>query len=534
MSWYRTYRPTAVSGLHLTQVRTQLENLIKRGQIPQVWLLTGPKGTGKTSTARIMAAMLNLPANEPIVQHLFFQAKAPKSLVLQDPDPTDADQQKILQGQSYVVQEWDAASHRGIDDVRSLKEQVGLPPAVGLMSVYILDEVHMLTTEAFNALLKLLEEPPRHVVFMLATTERHKVPDTIISRATTVQFAQATDTEIVAALQTILDQEKMTAEEGVLAVIARAAGGSFRDAVKLLEQVGSGEKEVRMEQVANLGSALDQEIATLMQGVIAKDAQVVVNTFAAWRSVNHQPDFVYRQVLTWLHRQILIALQVEQGEASVAQAAALFLLQELQVLPGWNTTPIPLLPLEVKLLDIIQRAQQRKAKSGGDQTPPAPSSTSKPEKAAPRTPSVAEAAVSAADTLDTEPQIIVNTILAADPSPTDTVTNVAPVALGTAKILLEQWDNFVDLVAEKNTTIAAVLRSAKPLETHAEEAKIAVFYRFHYEQLQQPRFQKIFQESAEPLTGGLTKLEFILQEGGSSHATDQVPSLTALAEQVLV
>ncbi len=527
MSWFRTYRPTSVSGLHLTKVREQLEDLFKRGQMPQVWLLTGPKGTGKTSTARIIAAMLNLPLNADVVKYLFFKGKKPKNTTLHDPDPSDPEQRLILQGQSYIVQEWDAASHRGIDEIRALKEQVALPPQMGLMSVYILDEVHMLTTEAFNALLKLLEEPPEHVVFMLATTERHKVPETIVSRATLLTFTQATSAEIRTALESILKQEKITYDAPALERVAQVANGSFRDAVKFLEQVANGRTHLDEAAVAALGSSLDQEVQHLISAVTAKDPHQVVEIFGKWRAAQRDPDFVYRQVLTWLHDQILQELGVKPGTASIKQTVALFLLSELQVLPGWSTTPIPLLPLEVKLLEVISRAQAKRTTAPTSSTPPASTPSSRPSNSTVSAAPVdnKEELIMAAPIADPEPQVVANATVA-------TSLNLDPVALGTAQILLEQWETYLDLVQAKNSTIAAVLRSAKPLETSTNHAKIAVFYKFHYEQLKQPKFLKILEDSALPLTGGLTQLDFILQEHTSP--ADPHDSLTSLAGEVLV
>jgi len=157
MAWHRKHRPQLVSELHLASVRTALEKLMASKNFPQVFLFAGPKGTGKTSTSRILGAMLNDPLNADVVDAFFFKKPLKKARSLQNPDIKSDFSRRVYEGNSFVVQEMDAASNRGIDDIRALKERVMLPPQEGKVTVYILDEAHMLTTEAFNALLKLLE-----------------------------------------------------------------------------------------------------------------------------------------------------------------------------------------------------------------------------------------------------------------------------------------------------------------------------------------------------------------------------------------
>lgn len=283
MSWYRQYRPRTVAGLHLQSVRDRLLALMEQGQFPQVLLFAGPKGTGKTSAARIIAAMLNDPANEAVVDAVFFGQPTPKKTALQEPTESELTD-SIIRGAAFAVQELDAASNRGIDDVRALKERVYLPPQGVKVSVYILDEVHMLTTEAFNALLKLLEEPPAHAIFILATTELHKIPATVASRATLIPFTKASSEEITSAVQAILEQEKLTGEKEGVVRLAEFADGSFRDAVKLAESLSQGGQELTLanvEQYLALSSA--QQLQELISSVLDKDAPRLVQVVAKLR-----------------------------------------------------------------------------------------------------------------------------------------------------------------------------------------------------------------------------------------------------------
>ncbi|MBC7293902.1 MAG: DNA polymerase III subunit gamma/tau, partial [Thermoleophilia bacterium] len=202
-----------------------LINAIKRDRVSHAYLFAGPRGTGKTSTAKILAMALNCEAG---------QGKPTA-----EPDGTCAQCEAIRRGSALDVVEMDAASNRGIDDIRELRDKVHFAPVEGRMKVYIVDEVHMLTPEAFNALLKTLEEPPAHAVFVLATTEPHKVPATILSRCQRFDFRRPSVTEVANVLTRIATQENIQVPEGALTLIARAAGGSFRDAIGILDQLAT-------------------------------------------------------------------------------------------------------------------------------------------------------------------------------------------------------------------------------------------------------------------------------------------------------
>src|SRR3972149_5898243 len=198
MTFYLKYRPQKLEELDIAPVRESLKNVVSSGQIPHAFLFSGPKGTGKTSAARILAKILNCEkkGKEPC-------NKCDQCL-------------SITKGSNIDVIELDAASHRGIDDVRALRDAVKLSPARARRKVYIIDEAHMLTTEASNALLKTLEEPPSHVNFILATTNPEKLIETIRSRATSVSFRKAASDEIVNSLGRIVKGEKIKIEKDAL------------------------------------------------------------------------------------------------------------------------------------------------------------------------------------------------------------------------------------------------------------------------------------------------------------------------------
>jgi DNA polymerase III subunit gamma/tau len=241
---YRKYRPQGFDDVVGQEpvVRT-LRNAISAGQVRQAYLFAGPRGTGKTSLARILAKALNC-------------AQGPTP----DPDGTCHACTAIANGNSLDVIEMDAASQRGIDDIREIRERVVLQPAEGRYKVYILDEAHQLTDAAFNALLKLIEEPPPHLVFVFCTTDLSKMLPTVRSRCQTFVFSRPRLPELVRLLKRIAEDEGIEAPEAALALVARSARGSFRDAVSTLDQLAAAtEGKVTVQAVLQLLGAVEEE-----------------------------------------------------------------------------------------------------------------------------------------------------------------------------------------------------------------------------------------------------------------------------------
>ncbi|MBN2103979.1 DNA polymerase III subunit gamma/tau [bacterium] len=235
-------------------VTSTLKNAIQYQRLAHAYLFTGPRGVGKTSAARILAKTLNCE-NGPVVT----------------PCNTCSNCLEIAEGRSVDVFEIDGASNRGIDEVRNLRENIRYTPAKGNYRIYIIDEVHMLTTEAFNALLKTLEEPPQHVLFIFATTEPHKVPATIVSRCQRFDFRRVSTQHIISHLKTICQDEKIKIEENALLLIARKAEGSIRDSLSILDQMISftGD-QIQVEDVIKALGLIDEELFFKVTEVIAE------------------------------------------------------------------------------------------------------------------------------------------------------------------------------------------------------------------------------------------------------------------------
>ena len=263
---YRKWRPGTFGDLvgqeHISRT---LSNAITTGRIGHAYLFSGPRGTGKTSTAKILAKALNCEHGPT-------------------PEPCGKCQacQKINDGSSMDVFEIDAASNRGIDEIRDLRETVKFAPVDGRYKVYIIDEVHMLTTEAFNALLKTLEEPPAHVVFILATTEAHKVPPTIQSRCQRYDFKRITVEEIRGRLETVVAEMGLKAEAEALDMIAIQADGGLRDALSLLDQCSAlAEGELTAARVRQVLGLIGHDwIYKLTEAIYARKSQVALGVLA--------------------------------------------------------------------------------------------------------------------------------------------------------------------------------------------------------------------------------------------------------------
>lgn len=254
---YREWRPKSweeiVGQRHVTDT---LHNALKAGRFAHAYLFSGPRGTGKTTTARLVAKTVNCMDEEKAERPC---NKCPNCV-------------SINKGKFLDLIEIDAASNTSVEDVRELRDKINFSPNVGPYKVYIIDEVHMLSTAAFNALLKTLEEPPTHALFVLATTEPHKIPATVLSRCQRHEFRRIPITEINAQLEVIVEKEGFQAQPKALELIARQATGSMRDAISLLDQLASSGDEINLQRAQDvLGTATNLAVIELIDSLVEKD-----------------------------------------------------------------------------------------------------------------------------------------------------------------------------------------------------------------------------------------------------------------------
>lgn len=316
MTYYLKYRPQKIVDLDITVVRDSLTKIAESDEIPHALLFAGSKGTGKTSTARILAKVINCTERKT-----FEPCNKCDACV------------SITNGTNMDVIEMDAASNRGIDDVRVLRDAVKLAPTGSKAKVYIIDEAHMLTTEASNALLKTLEEPPSHVYFILATTNPEKLIETIRSRTTLVQFTKATVDEVKRSLQRIIKSEKINIKDESLEKIIKIAKGSFRDAVKLLEQYSKDETFLENQNIFDA-----EKFATI---VLAKDADKALSEVTTAIKNGVSAENITMELLTVLQVKLLD----EKSDDLIKIIGLILSVQEYN-----KVSPIEELPLELAII----------------------------------------------------------------------------------------------------------------------------------------------------------------------------------------
>lgn len=301
---YRKWRPQlwdeVVGQDHVVQT---LRNALRGGRIAHAYLFSGPRGCGKTTSARLIAKALNCLHPDPAER----------------PDNSCEHCVAVNEGRFLDLIEIDGASNNGVENIRELRDKINFAPSSGRYKIYIIDEVHMLSLGAFNALLKTLEEPPSHAVFILATTENYKIPATVTSRCQRFEFRRIPVVEIVSRLKAMCELEGLQVEEAALEVVARQATGALRDAISLLDQLVSASDSVTLAQAqALLGTAVGQTVQSLADALATNDSATALNVLSAALDAGADPRQIARQMVEHLRNLMLVRM----GNANLVEATA--------------------------------------------------------------------------------------------------------------------------------------------------------------------------------------------------------------------
>jgi DNA polymerase III subunit gamma/tau len=476
---YLKYRPQKAGELHLTEVRKSLEKILESEKIPHAWLFSGPRGTGKTSSARILAKAVNC----------LHYAKASRSKDEFEPCNECEMCKEITAGTAVDIVEIDAASNRGIDEIRNLREKIKLAPMRAKYKVYIIDEVHMLTTEAANALLKTLEEPPEKTLFILCTTEADKIPETVVSRCTRIRFTKPTLEEAVASLEKVVEGEKLKPEKGVLEMIAKAARGSFRDGTKILEQIAMDNSEITLDAVGKaIGviTAADPEkfITALNFGKTKECLETIAELDRQGINLRRFAEILAE---TLRGKLLEVIMTNNTGKEQVIK-----LIEGLdRAYEQMKTAAVVQLPLEIWVIESTPPGVHRDSLEPG-----------KPQIEIPHPPTPSP------NLVEGEPE----------------VKSDIPSGKGKYSLtdLTAKWQEIMKAVKPKNHSVEALLRSTKPISFDGEKLELEVFYKFHKDKLETEKCRQIVEMAVmEVFSVGMAKLNLKLgQKPSSAKATE--------------
>jgi DNA polymerase-3 subunit gamma/tau len=519
---YRRWRPQTfdevVGQEHV--VRT-LRNALASGRIRHAYLFAGPRGIGKTTTARLLAKAVNCLAPEE-----------------QRPCNECAICQAVNEGRLLDLIEIDAASNTSVDDVRELRERIGFRPNEARYKVYVIDEVHMLSRSAFNALLKTLEEPPPHAIFVLATTESHRIPATVLSRCQRLDFRRIPVSKIVARLEWLAEQEHIPADREALTLVARQATGSMRDAESLLDQLASySDGGITAADVrAALGTGAGEVVIQVTDALAAGDVAQGLSAINAAVDEGADPRQFARQMVEHLRALLLLRLEAGVVPAYVsddlrprleAQAAAfaprtlaravrLFSQAAADAKGGWQ----PQLPLEMAFVEAALPAEPEEPVShegpapGGAHTPPrARRPASQPALSRP-------APARSASPSPSQPQAKV----VQEPPPA--YDDLAPGDGSlTPEILQSRWSELLNALRPRNLSLEALMRACEPVGVEGDVVVLGFIHDFHRSKVEEERNKRDVEDVLSNLAGQRYRVRCVLgRQGGTARSSPRPAS----------